>query len=150
MNINTLKFFFSIIAVCYAASAFAVDFGCNFDEGITLSNDGKYQEAYELLKPCEDTPDIPGDLYAWLAMYYGYFGYGEFDSKNMRMNKVFELYEKGALKNSKESLLAMVDFYSSGVSEIAIPKQPLVAACLRELADMENYTTNQVQACLNQ
>lgn len=132
----------------FSCSCLAEKSDCDQSKGGELLAQGKYDQAFTNLKGCEVDGGVTGLTLGQLAVLYGEFGYGNFNSTVERAQKVYDLYLASAMKGNEDAILSLVSMLENGEPLISLVSQPSKASCLQDLLDSEAYTIKQIKVCM--
>ena len=94
---------------------------------------GDPQQAFELLKLCENDPDASPDALILLASFYEDDEFNGDDEKRARLTKAWELFERAALMGDEDAILTLATMYAVGSEGLGFGPELNVADCLLDV-----------------
>lgn len=138
-----------LLFVIFCSACSAQVHKCEESVGNKKVSRGLYKDAFELLKGCEDVQGVSALTLGQLAVMYGEFGFGEFEGKEDRAEKVYKLYVKSAIKGNEDSIFSVISILDSGEPLLSLEPQKEKADCLREIVDRGGeYDKSTIMSCL--
>lgn len=144
-----IKLFTLLLFLFLSPLSVAENSDCNPEKGSEFIQQNKLSQAYLNLKGCAKDKNSTALALAQLALLYGWFGYGDFDSEEERYQKVYELDCAAAMMGEEDALMTLVSIFRNGEPIISLAAQPAKALCLKELSYLESYTEEQFKRCMS-
>ena len=135
----------------FACSSLADTDECDEAGGWLEAENGEYQKAFSMLKPCEYEKEVSGKTLGALAHLYIMIGVAKTNDLDAEMaSKFYELILRASLKGEYDSLRGLASIYESGEPLLNIEPNEHIFFCLLAIADHpDTYSENNIQACLN-
>jgi hypothetical protein len=139
-----------ILLFCSLLSCQLLAQDCDQIEGNLRMQTDLYDEAFAMLKNCENQKGATGETLANLAILYGVLGYGDLPDRKARAHRLYILFVAAAQKGNEDAIVTLANVYEYGEPLLSISPQPKKENCLLNIVENSRppFDTDRVKACL--